>query len=52
MAWLQTQTPQIGTEPEPVDAQNRIMKDVFARCLKKNIAQKKSMYTAQIVCTL
>jgi hypothetical protein len=33
----------MGTEPESVDAQNGTMKDVFARCLKKNIAQ---------VCTL
>jgi hypothetical protein len=35
--------PQMGTEPEPVDAQKGTMKDIFARCLKKNIAQ---------VCTL
>ncbi len=35
--------PQMGTEPEPVDPQKGTMKDIFARCLKKNIAQ---------VCTL
>jgi hypothetical protein len=35
--------PQMGTEPESVDAQKGTMKDVLARCLKKNIAQ---------VCTL
>jgi hypothetical protein len=29
----------MGTEPESVDAQKGTMKDVFARCLKKNIAQ-------------
>jgi hypothetical protein len=33
----------MGTEPEPVDAQKGTMKDILARCLKKNIAQ---------VCTL
>jgi hypothetical protein len=33
----------MGTEPEPVDAQKGTMKDIFARCLKNNIAQ---------VCTL
>jgi hypothetical protein len=33
----------MGTEPESVDAQKGTMKDVLARCLKKNIAQ---------VCTL
>jgi hypothetical protein len=33
----------MGTEPEPVDAQKGNMKDIFTRCLKKNIAQ---------VCTL
>jgi hypothetical protein len=33
----------MGTEPEPVDAQKGTMKDIFTRCLKKNIAQ---------VCTL
>jgi hypothetical protein len=33
----------MGTEPESVDAQKGTMKDIFARCLKKNIAQ---------VCTL
>jgi hypothetical protein len=33
----------MGTEPETVDAQKGTMKDIFARCLKKNIAQ---------VCTL
>jgi hypothetical protein len=43
MAWLQTRAPQMGTEPEPVDAQKGTMKDIFVRCLKKNIAQ---------VCTL
>ncbi len=43
MAWLQTRAPQMGTEPGPVDAQKGTMKDIFARCLKKNIAQ---------VCTL
>jgi hypothetical protein len=35
--------PQMGTEPESVDAQKGTMKDIFARCLKKNMAQ---------VCTL
>ncbi len=35
--------PQMGTEPESVDAQKGTMKDVFARRLEKNIAQ---------VCTL
>ncbi len=39
MAWLRTQALQMGTEPESVDAQKGTMKDVFARCLKKNIAQ-------------
>jgi hypothetical protein len=29
----------MGTEPELVDAQKGTMKDIFARCLKKNIAQ-------------
>jgi hypothetical protein len=33
----------MGTELEAVDAQKGTMKDIFARCLKKNIAQ---------VCTL
>jgi hypothetical protein len=33
----------MGTEPESVDAQKGTMKDIFMRCLKKNIAQ---------VCTL
>jgi hypothetical protein len=33
----------MGTEPESVDAQKGTIKDVFARYLKKNIAQ---------VCTL
>ncbi len=33
----------MGTEPEPVNAQKGSMQDIFARCLKKNIAQ---------VCTL
>ncbi len=41
--WLRTRAPQMGTEPESVDAQKGTMKDVFARCLKKNEAQ---------VCTL
>jgi hypothetical protein len=43
MAWLQTRAPQMGTKPEPVDAQKGTMPDIFARCLKKKIAQ---------VCTL
>jgi hypothetical protein len=38
MAWLLTRAPQIGTEPESVDAQKWTMKDIFARGLK-NIAQ-------------
>jgi hypothetical protein len=42
-AWLRTRAPQMGTEPESVDAQKGTMKDIFARCLKKNEAQ---------VCTL
>jgi hypothetical protein len=29
----------MGTKPEPVDAQKGTMLDIFARCLKKNIAQ-------------
>jgi hypothetical protein len=29
----------MGTEPESVDAQKGTIKEVFARCLKKNIAQ-------------
>ncbi len=29
----------MGTEPESVDAQKETMKDIFARCLEKNIAQ-------------
>jgi hypothetical protein len=33
----------MGTKPESVGAQKGTMKDIFARCLKKNIAQ---------VCTL
>jgi hypothetical protein len=33
----------MGTKPEPVDAQKGTMQEIFARCLKKNIAQ---------VCTL
>jgi hypothetical protein len=33
----------MGTKPESVDAQKGTMQDIFARCLKKNIAQ---------VCTL
>jgi hypothetical protein len=33
----------MGTKPEPVDAQKGTMQDIFARFLKKNIAQ---------VCTL
>ncbi len=32
-------SPQMGTEPESVDAQKGTMKDVFVRCLKKNLAQ-------------
>ena len=43
MAWLRKQAPQMGTEPESVDAQKGTMMDIFAKCLKKNIAQ---------VCTL
>jgi hypothetical protein len=43
MAWLRTWAPQMGTELESVDAQKGTMKDIFARCLEKNIAQ---------VCTL
>jgi hypothetical protein len=39
MAWLRMRAPQMGTEPEPVDAQKGTMKDIFTRCLKKNIAQ-------------
>ncbi len=42
-AWLRTRAPQMGTKLEPVDAQNGTMQDIFASCLKKNIAQ---------VCTL
>jgi hypothetical protein len=33
----------MGTKPELVDAQKGTMQDIFARCLKKNIAH---------VCTL
>ncbi len=43
MAWLWTRAPQMATEPESVDAQKGTMKYIFARCLKKNVAQ---------VCTL
>ncbi len=43
MAWLRTRAPQFGTEPESVDAQKGTVKDIFTRCLKKNVAQ---------VCTL
>jgi hypothetical protein len=43
MVWLRTRAPQMGTEPESVDAQKGTMKDIFARYLKKNEAQ---------VCTL
>ncbi len=39
LAWLQTRVSQMGTEPELVDAQKGTMKDISARCLKKNIAQ-------------
>jgi hypothetical protein len=39
MAWLQTWAPQMGTEQESVVAQKGTMKDIFARCLKKNVAQ-------------
>jgi hypothetical protein len=35
--------PKLGTKPESVDAQKGTMLDIFARCLKKKIAQ---------VCTL
>ncbi len=38
-AWLRTRAPQMGTKPEPVGAQKGTMKDIFSRCLKKNIAQ-------------
>jgi hypothetical protein len=40
---LRTRAPPMGTELESVDAQKGTMKDLLARCLKKNIAQ---------VCTL
>jgi hypothetical protein len=43
IARLWTRAPQMGTEPESVDAQKGTMMDIFAKCLKKNIAQ---------VCTL
>ncbi len=39
IAGLRTRAPQMGTELESVDAQKWTMKDIFARCLKKNIAQ-------------
>jgi hypothetical protein len=29
----------LGTKPDPVDAQEGTMLDIFARCLKKKIAQ-------------
>jgi hypothetical protein len=35
--------PKLGTKPEPVDVQKGTMLDIFARCVKKKIAQ---------VCTL
>jgi hypothetical protein len=41
-AWLRTQ-PQLGKKKESVDAQKGTMLDIFARCLKKEMAQ---------VCTL
>jgi hypothetical protein len=31
--------PRLGTKPEPVDAQQRTMLDIFARGLKKKIGQ-------------
>ncbi len=31
--------PRLGTKPESVDAQKGTMLDIFARCLKKKIAQ-------------
>jgi hypothetical protein len=40
--WLRTWAP-IGTKTESVDSQKGTMLDIFARCLKKKIAQ---------VCTL
>jgi hypothetical protein len=39
--------PKLGTKPEPVDAQKGTMLDIFARCLKKKIAQV-HMYIAQM----
>jgi hypothetical protein len=47
MAWLWTRAPQMGTELESVDAQKGTMKDIFARCLKKNEAQV-CVYIAQL----
>jgi hypothetical protein len=44
-AWLWTGLPEMGTEPESVDAQKGTMKDVFARCLKK---KKAPVYIAQM----
>ncbi len=42
-AWLRTRGPGLGTEPESVDAQKGTMLDVFARCLKKEIAQVRTL---------
>ncbi len=42
-AWLRTRAPQMGTKPEPVDAQKGTMQDIFAGCLKKNIAQVRTL---------
>ncbi len=38
-AWLRMRGPGLGTKPESVDAQKGTMLDIFARCLKKEIAQ-------------
>jgi hypothetical protein len=50
MAWLRTRAPQMGTEPEPVDAQKGTMKDVFARCLNKKVAHVCTLLRLSVNC--
>jgi hypothetical protein len=39
----------MGTEPESVDAQKGTMQDIFARCLKKNIAQVRTLLDHRLI---
>jgi hypothetical protein len=39
----------MGTEPESVDAQKGTMQDIFARCLKKNIAQVRTLLGNRLI---